>query len=144
MGRPRYGIREEVKDTAEAFYRALSNKNLRAVESVWAQVPYASVAGRSGELRQGWDAVRGYWEQRFRLLGDTSVKVKLTSMVCHAVGDIAWFSGIEVRTVTTPDQSWQERLRVTCVLERKGTSWQIVQYHASIPSQQPAALASAS
>ncbi|GAC1320202.1 MAG: hypothetical protein NVS2B16_03690 [Chloroflexota bacterium] len=144
MGRPRYGVREEIKETIESFYRALSNKNMKAVDSVWAQVSYAAVAGRSGDLQQGWDKVRLYWEERFHRLSDTTVKVKLASMVCHAVGDVAWISGVEVRSVSTSDSSWQERLRVTCILERKGTGWQIVQYHASMPAQHVPALASAS
>src|SRR5438309_651296 len=77
MGRPRYGVRDEIKDTAESFYRAVSNKNLKAIDTIWAQVPYASVAGRSGQLRQGWPQVRGYWELRFRQLGDIKVSAKL-------------------------------------------------------------------
>lgn len=131
MGRTRYGVRDEIKDTAETFYRAVTAKNLKAIESIWAQVPYAAVAGRSGQIRQGWPAVRGYWEQRFRQLGDIKVVARLTDAVVHAVGDVAWVSGTECRTVTEGDLVRREELRMTCVLERKGTQWEIVSYHAS-------------
>lgn len=144
MERAHYGVREEIKDTADAFYRALSNKNLKAVEQVWAHVPYAAVAGRSGELRQGWEGVRTYWAQRFQRNSDVTVKVKLAQMVCHAVGDVGWLSGTEVRTITGPDGQTVQRLRVTLVLERQDVSWQIVSYHVSLPSAEEAALAHAS
>lgn len=135
MGRSRYGVREEIKGTADAFYRALTNKNLKAVENEWAHVPYAAVAGRSGELEQGWDHVRRYWEHRFRQTANTTIKVKLINMVCHAVGDVAWLSGVELRTISDSEGTRDERLRVTCVLERQGTGWQIVSYHASLPKE---------
>lgn len=144
MERSRYGVREEIKATADAFYRALTNKNLKAVENEWAQVPYAAVAGRSGELEQGWDRVRGYWENRFRQTASATVKVKLTRLLCHAVGDVAWLSGVEIRTISDPEGTREERLRVTCVLERRGTGWQIVSYHASLPMEEPAVVASVS
>jgi ketosteroid isomerase-like protein len=148
MGRQRYGVRDEVKDTAERFYRALSNKNLKAVDAIWAHVPYAAVAGRSGTLRQGWEQVRRYWEERFQQLGDTRVSVRLTHLVCHAVGDVAWLSGTEIRTIVEGDQVRREDLRVTCVLQRREDEWQIVSYHASLPasgaSEKPVELASAS
>jgi ketosteroid isomerase-like protein len=135
MGRSRYGVRDEIKDTAEEFYRAVSKKNLKALDALWAHVPYAAVAGRGGQLRQGWPEVRGYWEKRFRELGDTVVTTRLRNAVSHAVGDVAWLSGTEMRTVQHGDLSRVEELRMTAVLERTGTYWQIVSYHASEPGR---------
>jgi ketosteroid isomerase-like protein len=134
MGRTRYGVPDEIKDTAEAFYRAVTSKNLRAIETIWSHTPYAAVAGRSGELRQGWENVRGYWEQRFRQLGDIKVVAKLQRPVVHAVGDVAWLSGVEIRTISDGPDVRQEQLRMTAVLERVGTDWHIVSYHASEPA----------
>jgi ketosteroid isomerase-like protein len=144
MGRTRYGVRDEIKDTADAFYRAVSAKNLKAIEALWVHVPYAAVAGRSGEICQGWEQVRRYWEERFRQLGTVKVSARLTHMVFHAVGDVAWLSGTEIRTITDGDQIRTETLRMTCVMEREGTGWQIVSYHASQPAERTEALASAS
>lgn len=134
MERARYGVRDEIRDTAESFYKAVSNKNLKSIDAIWAHEPYASVAGRSGQIRQGWTQVRGYWEQRFVQLGDIRVNARLKNSLCHAVGDVAWLSGTEIRTVSDGDTSRQENLRMTCVLERKGSRWQIVSYHASEPA----------
>jgi ketosteroid isomerase-like protein len=143
MGRARYGVHDEIKDTVESFYRAISNKNLRAIDDTWAQVPYASVAGRSGQLRQGWPAIRGYWELRFQQLGGIRVTVKLKGPVVHAVGDVAWVSGTEIRTVTEGESVRREELRMTAVFERRGTHWQIVSYHASEPAVNTSAQAPA-
>ncbi|HLJ67341.1 MAG TPA: nuclear transport factor 2 family protein [Chloroflexota bacterium] len=144
MGRARYGVRDEIRDTAESFYRAVTKKSIRSIDSLWAHEPYASVAGRSGHIRQGWPQVRGYWEQRFQQLGDIRVVAQLRNSVCHAVGDVAWLSGTEIRKVIDGDQVRTEELRMTAVLERKGTRWQIVSYHASEPAGAAVALAPAS
>lgn len=145
MTQARYGVRDEVRDAAEAFYRAVSSKNLKAMDGIWAHQAYATVAGRSGGMRLGWPAVRAYWEQRFRELGETRVQARLRSSVCHAVGDVAWLSGTELRTVTEDGEQRREELRMTCVFERRGSGWQIVSYHASEPAPSPSeALAPAS
>jgi len=143
MGRTHYGLRDEIKDATDDFYKALSKRNLKLMEQVWAHVPYASAAGRGGELQQGWSSVRAYWEQRFLQYGDTEMKVRLTRLQCHAAGDIAWLSGVEVRTITTVDGTHEEQLRVTCVLQRDTSGWQLVSYHASLPHQ-PAGVSSPS
>jgi ketosteroid isomerase-like protein len=139
MGRVRYGVPDEIKGTIESFYRAVSNKNLRSIDDTWAQVPYASVAGRGGQLRQGWPQVRAYWETRFQQLGSTRVVVRLKGPVVHAIGDVAWVSGTEIRTVTDGETVRREELRMTAVFERRGTRWQIVSYHASEPAVTPVA-----
>jgi ketosteroid isomerase-like protein len=140
MGLTRYSVRDEIKDTTEEFYRAVSNKSLKGIDAVWGHEPYATVAGRSGQINLGWTQVRGYWERRFQQLGDTKVSARLRNSISHAVGDVAWLSGTEIRTVKHGDQTHQEELRMTAVMERKGTGWQLVSYHAS----EPAAAASAS
>lgn len=144
MGRARYGVRDEIRDTIESFYRAIAHKSLKGIERAWSQEPYVALAGRKGELRQGWDQIRRYWEQRFRQWEDVNVTTRLYRMTCHAVGDVAWASGIEIRTLTDGERSRQESLRMTAVLERKGMSWQIVSYHVSTPQQEDLSLASAS
>jgi hypothetical protein len=52
---------------------------------------------------------------------------------------VAWVSGTEIRTITDGEDTRQERLRMTAVLERRNTNWVIVSYHASeaaIPLEQ--------
>ena len=144
MGRARYGVREEIKETAESFYRALSNKNLKAIDTIWAHEQYATVAGVNGHLHQGWNQVRAFWESRFQQLADTKIRVKLIGIMCHAVGDVGWISGTEYRTITRGDETWHESRHVTAVMERKGTNWQIVSYHVSAPTEEIAALANVS
>lgn len=140
----RYGVRDEVKSTAEAFYRAISHGSLKGVVALWLHSSYAAVAGPSGEMHQGWDQVAAYWQHRMQQLEGTKVSAKLHGMVCHAVGDVAWLSGTERRVVTRGEEIEREELRVTCVLQREGTNWQIVSYHASLPAEPDALLAEAS
>jgi ketosteroid isomerase-like protein len=131
MGRARYSVREEIRDTAESFYRAITNRNLKALDALWAHTSYTTVAGASGTIHHGWDHVRLFWDLRFQQLGGAKVSVKLVNAVCHAVGDVGWVSGTERRTVKLDDEPLVEDLRMTCVLERTSNGWQIVSYHVS-------------
>jgi ketosteroid isomerase-like protein len=131
MSGARYGVPDEIKETIESFYRAVSKKNLKGVGEQWAHESYAAVAGRSSELQHGWPAVEAYWKRRFSELGPITIKARLTRPVVRAVGDVAWVSGTEIRTVTEGDEQRQEHLRMTAVLERRNTNWVIVSYHAS-------------
>lgn len=144
MGRPRYGVRDEVKDSIDLFYRALSNKSLKGMEQAWVHAPYAVVAGPHGEIQQGWEEVSAFFAHRFDQLADVKIVAKLSNMVCHVVGDVAWLSGKERRILTQGEEQEMEELRVTCVLQRLGTNWQLVSYHASlpVPDQTPALLPS--
>ncbi|MGH2447301.1 MAG: YybH family protein [Chloroflexota bacterium] len=139
MGRTRYGVRGEIKGTAESFYRALSTGNLKSIEALWAAEPYAAVAGPAGQLHQGWAGVCEYWKERVARNADDHVAARISGMVTHAVGDVGWFSGTEHLNIRRDGHESDENLRVTCVLERRGTNWQIVSYHASLPVELPAA-----
>jgi hypothetical protein len=131
MARTRQGVPGEIMDTANAFYRALGGRNLKAMSSVWAHEPYVTLAGPAGGLHQGWEQVSRFWDGKFQSLGDRQMSIKLQAPTCRAVGDVGWFSGTERRTFREDGKQWDEDLRVTCVLERHGTMWQLVSYHAS-------------
>jgi ketosteroid isomerase-like protein len=144
MGGARYSVREELKETAESFYRAVTSRNLKALDALWVRAPYATVAGPSGTIHYGWDRVHLFWDLRFSQLGSAKVSVKLVDAVCHAVGDVGWLSGTERRTVTLEGSSRREDFRMTCILERTGSGWQLVSYHVSLAHEAQPDLASAS
>lgn len=138
MAQTRYGVRDEVKDSIEAFYRAFSHKNVKSLEQAWVQAPYAILAGPQGEIHQGWEQISAFFSQRFDQLEDVKIVAKLANMVCHVVGDVAWLAGTERRVMTSGESQNLEELTVTCVMQRLGTGWQLVSYHASRPSPSPA------
>ena len=140
----RYSVREEIKDTAESFYRALSTRNLKTIDKIWAHEQYAAVVGPYGKVEQGWPGVHQFFVRRFQQLAGTTITVRLSNIVLHVVGDVAWFSGTERRTIREGDGVRQEDLRATVVLERKSSGWQIVSYHVSQPAEEPEALFAAS
>src|SRR5947209_15573937 len=108
MGRARYGVPDEIRETIESFYKAVTKKNLKGVGEQWAHESYAAVAGRSSELQHGWPSVEAYWRRRFSELGPITVRAKLTRPVVRAVGDVAWVSGTEIRTITDGGEQRQE------------------------------------
>lgn len=142
MGHGRYSVPGEIRETADRFYRAIAKRNLKAIDALWSHAPYAAVAGPSGGLQQGWDAVSRYWEWRLSNLEPGQPLLHLGNMVCHAVGDVGWFSATERRVFDAPEGKREEEVRVTCVLERTTGGWEIVSYHASLPAPVPLAEAS--
>jgi ketosteroid isomerase-like protein len=144
MGRSRYSVTGEIKDTAETFYRAITNRNLKALDALLVRAPYATVAGPSGAMHYGWEHVRLFWDTRFQQLGGDKVSVKLMNAVCHAVGDVGWLSGTERRTLALAGEPIVEDFRMTCVVERTSSGWQIASYHVSAGRDDQTQLAAAS
>jgi hypothetical protein len=60
---------EEVTAATRLFIKAISARDIRAMEKVWAHKPYVTFMGPlSTSIDVGWDNVRRSWEMRFSQL----------------------------------------------------------------------------
>ena len=85
---------EAVSAANLAFDRALSARDINAVEKVWAAGPYViAVHPASKILIVGWDAVRKSWEGTFDRFSEVSVSTKEPQI--HVTQNIAWVVGVE-------------------------------------------------
>ena len=66
----------KVKAADQAFYVALSARDLKAMEAVWAQKPYdTNIGPRSKTVSVGYeDAVSTYWAKAFDTFSQMSVR----------------------------------------------------------------------
>jgi ketosteroid isomerase-like protein len=77
-----------------AFDRAISGREINAMESVWAAEPYViAVHPASKVLIVGWDAVRKSWQATFDRFAEISVSMKEPQI--HLAGNVAWVVGME-------------------------------------------------
>src|SRR6266516_7145501 len=77
-----------------AFDTALSARDVKAMERVWATEPYViAVHPASKVLIVGWDAVRKSWAGTFDRFAEISVSMKEPQI--HVTQNVAWVVGIE-------------------------------------------------
>jgi ketosteroid isomerase-like protein len=77
-----------------AFDTAISSRDIKAMEKVWAGEPYViAVHPASKALIIGWDAVRQSWEGTFDRFAEISVSMKEPQI--HLAQNMGWVVGIE-------------------------------------------------
>ena len=92
---------QAVATANEAFYDALTNRDLPAMERLWFPADWAECVHPGGVALRSWDEVRDSWALLFT--GASSVMVAATDVSVHLVGDIAWVSCTERLAV---DHRW--------------------------------------
>jgi ketosteroid isomerase-like protein len=127
---------EAVKAANQSFYTALSARDLRAMQAVWANKPYVvNIGPRSKMAAVGYDeAVTKYWDNAFNNVF-SKIEAKMTSITqTQSDGKLAWVSGMEKATLhlkTGGDPLNIENF-VTNVFEKEGDRWLMVVHHAQV------------
>ena len=126
---------EAIEAANQAFYDALSGRDIEAMEAVWANKPYVvNVGPRSKEIALGYeDAVANYWPRTFDQMSE--IDVKLTSIAhIHVDGKLASVVGTE-SAVLQPKAGGEPRkfdLFVTNLFEKDGDQWLMISHHAQM------------
>lgn len=115
----------------QAFYMALSGRDMDAMKTVWARRPYVICIGpRSKNINVGFEAVQSYWEWAFDFFaGITSSK---TDARIRSDGTIAWIVGIEHATLRLKTGGEPDTFDAfsTHVFEKIEGQWMLVSHHA--------------
>lgn len=121
---------QRVAEANAAFYEALTNRDLAAMERLWFPADWVEcVHPGMGPLR-GWEAVHESWAMLFASTG--SLMVAATNVQVRLVGDVAWV-GCEERIA-----NWSEgkmassAAHATNVFVRHDDEWRMVVHHASL------------
>ena len=129
---------EAIKAANQAFYDALSGRDAKAMEGVWAKKPYVvNIGPRSKEIALGYeDAVADYWPRTFDRVSE--IDVKLTSIAhIHVDGNFASVVGTESAALQ-PKAGGEPRkfdLFVTNLFEKDGDHWLMISHHAQMISK---------
>lgn len=123
---------DAVKAANQAFYKALSGKDLKAMESLWANKPYVvNIGPRNKSITVGYaDAVTKYWPVTFDQFSQISVSTSVEQV--HSDGKTAWVIGTE--TASLHPKSGGDPLAfetfVTNTFEKQGKRWLMTSHHA--------------
>ena len=123
---------EAVNSASQVFIAAISARDIRTMDKVWAHEPYATFIGPlSATVVVGWDDVRRAWEMRFGQFD--RVTISLAESHVHTNGKIAWAVGIEkVQLLRKNGDTLGFDAFVTNVFENHDGRWLMVS-HQSTP-----------
>jgi len=122
---------ERVKAANQVFIAAISARDIRAMDKVWAHAPHATFIGPlSTTAVVGWDLVRSAWEMRFDQF--ERVAISLAESHVHSNGKVAWAVGVEkVQLLRKDGGTLNFDAFVTNVFEDQGGRWLMVSHQAT-------------
>jgi ketosteroid isomerase-like protein len=118
-----------VMDANEAFYQALTERDLPAMERLWFPADWVECIHPGLAPLRGWDAVRESWIQLFA--ADGTLMVAATDMQVRLVGDVAWVSCAERIATRSEGRMLSSLAHATNVFVRHDGVWRLVTHHAS-------------
>jgi ketosteroid isomerase-like protein len=122
-----------VKAVDQAFYKALSTRDIKAMMAVWADGSYVvNIGPRSKKMDVGSSEVKRYWEGAFDYF--SQMNASKTDARIQIVGNVALVIGSE--TAILQPASGGDPLKfdtfVTHVFEKQGDQWLLVVHHAQM------------
>ena len=120
---------EAVVAVNEAFYSALTNRDLPAMERVWFPADWVECVHPGGIALRGWDTVRESWALLFNA-GHT-VMVAATEVDVRLIGDVAWVSCTERAAASSEGRIATSVAHATNVFVRHDGEWRCVLHHSS-------------
>jgi ketosteroid isomerase-like protein len=122
---------ERVNAANQVCIAAISARDIRAMEKVWAHAPYATFIGPlSTTVVVGWDGVKKAWEMRFDQFD--RVTISLAESHVHSNGKVAWAVGVErVQLLRKDGGTLDFDAFVTNVFEEQDGRWLLVSHQAT-------------
>ena len=126
---------DAIKAANAAFYAALSARDAKAMEGLWANKPYVvNIGPRSKTIAVGYeDAVSKYWVNAFTNVF-SELTASMTSMAqIQTDGKLAWVVGTEKASgKTKAGEPIAFEAFATNIFEKDGNRWLMVSHHAGI------------
>ena len=122
---------ERVNAASQVFIAAISARDMRAMEKVWAHESYATFIGPlSTTVVVGWDGVKKAWEMRFDQFD--RVTISLAESHVQTNGKVAWTVGVEKVQLLRKDGGILDfDAFVTNVFEEQDGRWLLVSHQAT-------------
>jgi ketosteroid isomerase-like protein len=122
---------DAVRAANQAFYGALSARDISAMQRVWSSdVDIQNIGPVSKAPAVGWDEIKKRFEDTFASFSELKVSMELPRIKVY--GSIAWVSGIEQGESKGKDGVPHSSTNLaTNIFEKKSNGWQMVYHHAS-------------
>ena len=126
---------DAVKAANQAFYTALSARDLGAMQKVWSSDPEIQNIGPANTtITVGWENIKKGFEGTFDRFPD--LKASQKELRIKIVGAVAWVSGVE--DVERKDKSGAASRGAnfgTNIFQKQDGRWVMVYHHASVIPQ---------
>jgi ketosteroid isomerase-like protein len=122
---------DAVKSINQAFYRALSARDVGAMQKVWSSDPDIQDIGPSDKaVGIGWDGVKKSFEGTFGMFSE--IKAEMEQPRVKINGSTAWVSGVErTQLKNKAGETISGSNLATSIFEKKPSGWLMVYHHAS-------------
>jgi ketosteroid isomerase-like protein len=114
-----------------AFDKAISAKDMGAMEKIWAHDPYVIKTDPSGRaLNLGWDEIRKSWQEVFDGFKDLTVSTREPQI--HVAQNVAWLVGVETGVGTLKNGNKLTLVNLTTeIYEKRNGQWLMVAHLVS-------------
>jgi ketosteroid isomerase-like protein len=120
---------EALREANGAFYRAVEELNLAAMDRVWLHEGWVRCIHPGWDLLVGWERVRQSWEQIF---SDTHwMRVTPTGIDVQVLGDVGLVGCAENITATSDGDVGVAVAQATNLFLRTGEGWRLMHHHSS-------------
>ena len=121
--------RESVVRANAAFYRAIEELSLEAMDAVWLHEPWIRCVHPGWDALVGWEAVRESWERVF--VHTSWIRIAPTSVDVQVLGEVAVVSCSEDITAPKDEDVGVAVAQATNIFLRRPEGWRLVNHHAS-------------
>lgn len=127
---------DQVEIVLERYVIASEKKDLGLVQNVWAPDSNIIVFGTDGTERlTGWSQIQEAFRSQFEQVEQPYLSVRDQVISINPTGTTAWFSEVISYSFIRRNKSYNlEGVRFTGVLEKRDSTWYIVQSHLSLPA----------
>ena len=124
---------EQVQAVNDAFYKALSAKDMARLERLWWHAPYVHVMHPdSADMLSGWDAVQRSWAEMFARYEQITLDMREPQI--RVEHNVAWIVGQEQFHGRRGGNDLVTFVALaTNVFEKQGDTWRLVHHHGSCP-----------
>ena len=127
----------EVMSEVKQFFKEFAAKDLDAVMASFAPDPDVVVIGTGADERGiGLNEVRAIFERAFSQFDEASFDFGWHSV--SVVGPLALLATDVALIVIANGREVSQHIRLTCVLEKRGDRWLVLQSHDSVPDREQA------
>jgi ketosteroid isomerase-like protein len=121
--------REVLRETNAAFYRAVEDLDLEAMERLWIQEPWVRCIHPGWDLLVGWEVIRQSFEQIFS--GTSWIRVTPTSVDVQVLGEVGMVGCAENITATSDGDVGVAVAQATNLFLRTAAGWRMFHHHSS-------------
>lgn len=127
---------QEVFAANQAFYQAMESLDLPKMEAVWWHEDWVNCLHPGWDLISGWEDVLESWTNIFR--STLQMRVTVTRVLIHVLGDAAWVSCIENVTSTYESGFETALVESTNIFVRRQGEWRMAHHHTTpLPGRVP-------